>query len=83
MGQVSVATRLQVLYWIGRCTLSKDLCFQTPEGILIHLESPVGKERAMLECEDGTLELQDYKFTFSIVNRAAWEDTLLWLNTGK
>lgn len=83
MGQVSAATRLQILYWIGRCTLSKDLCFQTPEGILIHMESPVGKERAILECEDGILELQNYKFTFNIVNRAAWEDTLLWLNTGK
>lgn len=79
MEKISAEMRLQLLYWISRCTLVSELYYQTPEGIKISLEIPSNAERALLECEDGSLELLNYKFIFSLANRVAWEDHLLWL----
>jgi uncharacterized protein (TIGR02677 family) len=80
IGQASAEMRLQILYWISRCTLAPELSYQTPEGVRISLEVPPDSNRTILKCEDGSLELLNYRFLFSLVNRTAWETHLLWLN---
>ncbi|BAE82450.1 TIGR02677 family protein [Desulfitobacterium hafniense] len=76
---ISTETRLQILYWIGRCNASSTSSFQTPEGIEIQLHQPAQGERAILLSEDGRLELLDYRFNFRVVNESAWGDLLIGL----
>ncbi|WP_068505842.1 TIGR02677 family protein [Paenibacillus kribbensis] len=73
-------TRLQLLAWISRCNASSTNSFQTSEGVKIELSHPPDKERALLHCEDGTLELINYRFRFVVINRKAWTDQVAWFN---
>lgn len=75
---ISTTTRLQLLQWISRCNASSLSAVQTAEGIEICLQKPVHNERTLLLCEDGQLELMNYKFTFRIINPRAWENLLQW-----
>jgi hypothetical protein len=65
LGPVSARERYYLLYWIGRCMANKSRRILTPEGIGISLEMPAGRARAVLECEDGELEMPDYLLKFS------------------
>lgn len=88
MGEVTIAgietigevTRLQLLGWISRCNASSNYSFQTSEGIRIELKHPANKERAILYCEDGTLELLNYSFNFEVTNHKAWSKQVDWFN---
>ncbi|UHA76195.1 TIGR02677 family protein [Paenibacillus sp. 481] len=77
---IKETTRLQLLGWISRCNASSTFSFQTSEGIKIELKHPPDKERALLHCEDGTLELLNYRFHFVVINRKAWIDQVAWFN---
>jgi len=78
--RVPAATRLQILQWIGRCTATSGLAFQTPEGVKIRLKQPTNEERSILRCEDGELEMLNYEFQFDVINKDAWNNMILWLN---
>ncbi len=77
--KVSSSTRLQILQWIGRCTATSALSFQTPEGIKIQLKQPENRERAILQCEDGELEMFNYEFQFDVINENAWNEMIHWI----
>ncbi|WP_413407613.1 TIGR02677 family protein [Paenibacillus amylolyticus] len=77
---VKESTRLQMLGWISRCNASSTYSFQNSEGIRIELGQPPDNKRALLQCEDGTLELLDYRLKFVVVNRKAWMDQVAWFN---
>lgn len=76
LGCLSVAARIQLLGWIGRCISSEKQAFYTPEGIKVTLFIPEEKVDTTLTCEDGTLTLLDYSFTFEIENPEAWQNLL-------
>jgi hypothetical protein len=44
----------------------------SPEGIKVTLFIPEEKSETTLKCEDGTLTLLDYSFSFEIENQEAW-----------
>nr|WP_275900991.1 TIGR02677 family protein [Paenibacillus periandrae] len=71
-------TRLQLLGWISRCNASANYSFQTSEGIKIELVHPPNKERALLLCEDGKLELLNYRCKFMVINHKAWSQQVAW-----
>jgi uncharacterized protein (TIGR02677 family) len=62
---VSARERYYLLYWIGRCMANKSRRILTPEGIGISLQMPAGRERAVLVCEDGELDMPNYLLKFS------------------
>lgn len=72
LGIISAEERLQILYWIGRCNTSSSSRFQTPEGIEIAVQKPSDGERTTMICQDGSLELLNYKITFGIINILGW-----------
>lgn len=76
LGCLSAAARIQLLGWIGRCVSSEEQAFYTPEGIRVTLFIPEEKVETTLICEDGTLTLLDYSFTFEIENLEAWQNLL-------
>jgi uncharacterized protein (TIGR02677 family) len=76
---VSVSERLQILQWIGICTAASTLFFYTPEGVRVQLRQPPNKERTILRCEDGELELLNYEFQFEVANRDAWSEMIHWI----
>lgn len=80
LGPVSTSMRLQILYWIGRCNASVTSSFQTPEGVTLQLRQPCNQQRTTLVSEDGKLELLNYKFNFTVVNKHAWDELLKWLD---
>ena len=45
-------------------------------GIKVTLFIPEEKEDTTLTCEDGTLTLLDYSFTFEIENPEVWQNLL-------
>ncbi|MEW5922138.1 MAG: TIGR02677 family protein [Bacillota bacterium] len=65
LGPVSARERYYLLYWIGRCMANKSRRILTPEGIGISLQMPTGLERAMLECDDGELDMPNYLLKFN------------------
>jgi uncharacterized protein (TIGR02677 family) len=80
LGPISTSTRLQILYWIGRCNASSTSSFQTPEGVAIQLQQPCNQQRTTLVSEDGRLELLNYRFNFTVINKYAWDELLKWLD---
>lgn len=66
LGVVSSQTRLRLLSWIGRCISSSASKFRTPEGIEVSLSRPNPGETTVLYCEDGELELPDYRLFFAM-----------------
>ena len=76
LGCLSVAARIQLLGWISRCVSSEEQAFYTSEGIKVTLFIPEEKEDTTLTCEDGTLTLLDYSFTFEIENPEVWQNLL-------
>ncbi|KPV61047.1 hypothetical protein QJ48_02145, partial [Paenibacillus sp. A3] len=80
LGKIPFSTRMQILHWISRCNASIASFFQTSEGIEIKLRKPSTGQRTILLCEDGELELQDYEFTFKVINQVAWSELLHWMD---
>ncbi|MCS7463050.1 TIGR02677 family protein [Paenibacillus doosanensis] len=78
--KLPTTARLQLLEWIGRCNAAPHFMFQSSEGVQIQLTKPVDEERANLLCEDGTLELINYKFTFTVIDKINWHNLLQWEN---
>lgn len=70
MGSVSSRTRLQLLQWIGQCISSTSSMFLTPEGIKVSLHRPDANETAILDCEDGVLEMPNYRLAFTVASEA-------------
>lgn len=62
---VPARLRRQLLYWVGRCISAGNHEFRTSEGIVIRLENPRTDKRAEMICEDGDLNLPDYRLGFS------------------
>lgn len=60
--------RLRVLQWIGRCmTAGPSKMFVTPEGVRVRLTVPAhGEKRAVLQAEDGELEMENYELQFML-----------------
>ena len=73
LGVVTSGTRLRLLQWIGRCNASAFSRFRTPEGIDVSLTKPGPGETTVLRCEDGELELPDYRLAFAMEGSALWE----------
>jgi uncharacterized protein (TIGR02677 family) len=69
---ISTIARVQLLSWIGRCVSAEDRVIYSPEGIKVTLFIPEEKSETTLKCEDGTLTLLDYSFSFEIENQEAW-----------
>ncbi|MCD9020212.1 TIGR02677 family protein [Cohnella silvisoli] len=68
LGYISSNIRLSLMQWISRCTSSNSSKFRTPEGIEVTLYRPGFGDIAVLNCEDGELEMPNYKLTFTIGN---------------
>lgn len=64
--EVSVNLRDLLLYWIGRCLTQKSHKIRTADGVEIKMDIPDEMERTVLHCEDGLLELPDYRFVFQL-----------------
>lgn len=62
---VSARWRRQLLYWVGRCISAGHYQFRTPEGIMVRLLNPQTEIRTELDCEDGSLNLPDYRLAFA------------------
>lgn len=76
LGVVTTATRLRLLQWIGRCIASNTSSFRTPEGIEVKLLNRGEQERTVLHCEDGDLDMPDYRLRFEWdagMVEAAWD----------
>lgn len=80
LGPISSITRLQLLDWISRCNASSTSSIQTSEGVQIEMNTPLGNNRTLLHCEDGTLELLNHNFVFTVMNHKAWEGQVAWLS---
>ncbi|MCP3776016.1 TIGR02677 family protein [Paenibacillus sp. MZ04-78.2] len=66
LGIVNGTTRLRLLYWIGRCLQAgRGHAFRTPEGIEVKLINPGVRNRVVLQCTDGQLEMPDYQLRVS------------------
>jgi uncharacterized protein (TIGR02677 family) len=76
MGVVTSIERQQILTWISRCNASSSCTIQTPEGIEIRIFYLKNTENTTLYCEDGDLELRDYKISFKVINTSEWDDIL-------
>ncbi|WP_342427708.1 TIGR02677 family protein [Paenibacillus sp. FSL L8-0158] len=80
LGPISSITRLQLLDWISRCNASSTSSIQTSEGVQIEMNTPLGNNRTLLRCVDGTLELLNHNFVFTVMNHKAWEGQVAWLS---
>ncbi|MGG4219388.1 TIGR02677 family protein [Paenibacillus jamilae] len=80
LGPISSITRLQLLDWISRCNASSTSSIQTSEGVQIEMSTPLGNNRTLLRCEDGTLELLNHNFVFTVMIHKAWEGQVAWLS---
>ncbi|CRF28851.1 conserved hypothetical protein [Mycobacterium tuberculosis] len=58
-----VAERKMLLYWISRCVASRSRTTRTPDGLEVRLTVPDVQSRTKLQCEDGELDLPDYRIT--------------------
>ncbi len=76
MGVVTSIERQQILDWVSRCRASTTWTIQTSEGIEIQIFYHEDTKYTTLYCEDGELELIDYKFTFKVINTIEWDDIL-------
>lgn len=72
LGVVTTQTRLRLLQWIGRCISAPSSSFRTPEGIYVKLVRPSGGDRTILRCEDGDLEMPNYRLEF--VSEESWSE---------
>ncbi|MEW6064689.1 hypothetical protein P378_01175 [Desulforamulus profundi] len=61
---VPASTRQVLLKWIGLCLANKSRQIRTPDGIEISLLLPENRQRTVLHCEDGELDMPDYTLNF-------------------
>ncbi|WP_339279211.1 TIGR02677 family protein [Paenibacillus sp. FSL W8-1187] len=74
LGPVTAQERIRLLQWIGRCmTAGTRRSFVTAEGVRITLQKPEHGERALLQAEDGELEMADYRLSFQLTEAASSE----------
>ncbi|MHB8155787.1 MAG: TIGR02677 family protein [Desulfocucumaceae bacterium] len=74
LGQITAKTRHFLLYWIGRCLANKSRQAFSPEGIRIRLlDPPRERPRAIMECDDGELDMPNYILKFSSEVRMSHE----------
>lgn len=56
--------RITLLKWIGKASGSPEKKVKTEDGRIVLLIPPADNKRCLLKCEDGVLEMPDYKLKF-------------------